>query len=34
MSGKTKLVFALVLVAVAYLVVSGGKEPVEVEVEG
>ena len=34
MSGKTKLVLALVLVAVVYLTVAGGSEPVEVEVEG
>jgi hypothetical protein len=33
MSGKTKLVLALVLVAAVYLAVSGGGEPVEVEVE-
>lgn len=33
MSGKTKLVLALVVVAVVYLVVSGGSEPIEVEVE-
>jgi hypothetical protein len=33
MSGKAKLVLVLALVAVVYLVVSGGSEPVEVEVE-
>jgi hypothetical protein len=33
MSGKTKLVLALVLVALVYLAVSGRNEPVEVEVE-
>ncbi|ADQ67349.1 hypothetical protein C499_07865 [Halogeometricum borinquense DSM 11551] len=33
MSGKAKLLFALALVAVIYVLVSGGSEPVEVEVE-
>jgi hypothetical protein len=31
MSSKAKLVVALVLVAVVYFLVSGDKEPVEVE---
>jgi hypothetical protein len=33
MSGKAKLVLVLALVAVVYLVVTGGSDPVEVEVE-
>jgi hypothetical protein len=33
MSGKAKLVLLLVVVALAYYVVSGGSEPVEVDIE-
>ncbi len=33
MSGKAKLILALALVAVLYVLVSGDTEPVEVEVE-
>lgn len=33
MSGKAKLVLVLALVATLYLTVSGGAEPIEVEVE-
>jgi hypothetical protein len=33
MSGKAKLVLLLVLVALVYYVVSGGSEPVEVDIE-
>jgi hypothetical protein len=33
MSGKAKLILALALVAVLYVLVSGDKEPVEVEVD-
>ena len=33
MSGKAKLLLVLALVAVVYVLASGGSEPVEVEVE-
>jgi hypothetical protein len=33
MSGKAKLVLLLVLLAAVYVVVSGGADPIEVEVE-
>ena len=33
MSGKAKLLVVLALVAVVYVLVSGGSEPIEVEVE-
>jgi hypothetical protein len=33
MSGKAKLVLLLVVVALAYYVVSGGSEAVEVDIE-
>ena len=33
MSGKTKLVVALVLVALVYYVVAGGSDPVEVDID-
>ena len=33
MSGKAKLVVLLVLVALVYFVVSGGSDPVEVDIE-
>jgi hypothetical protein len=33
MSGKAKLVVLLVLVALVYFLVSGGSDPVEVDIE-
>jgi len=33
MSGKAKFILVLSLIALVYFVVSGGKDPVEVEVE-
>lgn len=33
MSGKSKFILVLALIALVYFVVSGGDEPVEVEVQ-
>jgi|GEM_PF-328561 hypothetical protein len=33
MSGKTKFILVLALIAIGYVLLSGDKEPVEVDVE-
>ena len=33
MSGKTKFILVLALIAIGYVLLSGGEEPVEVDVE-